>query len=215
MKDHYAAAEADRARRERDEPTATANVVLPGDEPDCRATRARRGHAQAAALDAETLAAVRRSMAAAPADFWSVVGQTELNMYASLGAARWPGCSRWRRSSQSTTRVSAPKMWASVYDNAPFVLPRYQTRAAEAEAGSCPPAARGASAAMEVSMRRQPAGEGACPCRGPARLAACSQGPASGEGERSRLRGRQRPGARPPARKAAKGRAKKPGRSTR
>ena len=58
-----------------------------GNEPDCRAAGTRSGHAEdVAALEPQTLQAVRHSMGAQPADFWSIVGQTELGMYASMGA---------------------------------------------------------------------------------------------------------------------------------
>jgi len=81
-------------------------------------------------LAAADLAAIRESLAARVAtspDFWSVVGQTELKMYeavaaGSLAAARAP---LWREFSEHHQRVSAPGMWASVYDNASLILRRH------------------------------------------------------------------------------------------
>jgi hypothetical protein len=85
---------------------------------------------------ADDLDEVRRSMAAAPADFWSVVGQTELKMYASLREGSLArdlddlvGAFR-----KHFERVSAPRMWASVYDNATFVLSKYLQRTTKQEA---------------------------------------------------------------------------------
>ena len=41
---------------------------------------------RSAAMDRDTIALVRNSMLSAPPDFWSVVGQTELDMYVSIAA---------------------------------------------------------------------------------------------------------------------------------
>jgi tetratricopeptide (TPR) repeat protein len=87
------------------------------------------------ATDRDALAIVQRAMHAAPADFWSVVGQTELKMYASLFARtlardveRLVGDFE-----DHYSRVNAPKRWASVLDNASFVLLKYKTRGTAGE----------------------------------------------------------------------------------
>jgi hypothetical protein len=93
------------------------------------------GTGRASAQDAQTLASVQRSMAAAPADFWSVVGQTELKMYASLfGGTLEKDVSRLIEDFKDHhRRVSAPKRWASVLDSASFVLLKYKSRAKRGE----------------------------------------------------------------------------------
>ncbi len=69
----------------------------------------------------------------APPDFWSVVGQTELDMYVSIAA----GIARARCQSPDRGLPQSPwarrqcqDLWSSVFDNATFVLSRYRTRAA-------------------------------------------------------------------------------------
>jgi tetratricopeptide (TPR) repeat protein len=89
-------------------------------------------------LDPDSVEIVRNSLSAkvrTDPDFWSVVGETELQLYEAL--------SRRDLSSNRTTieqefkdvyeRVSAVNMWRSVYDNAEFVLPKYAARAAKDE----------------------------------------------------------------------------------
>src|SRR4029077_16806951 len=69
-------------------------------------------------------------------DFWSVVGQTELRLYKALA-----GGGKLATARQSLElgfqdlhkRVSAAWMWASVYDNARFVLQKYTARATAKE----------------------------------------------------------------------------------
>ena len=64
-------------------------------------------------------------------DFWSVVGQTELRLYKTLAG---DGQLATARDSIELgfqdlhKRVSAAWMWASVYDNARFVLHKYAAR---------------------------------------------------------------------------------------
>jgi tetratricopeptide (TPR) repeat protein len=88
------------------------------------------------AMDANTIESVRRSMFSAPPDFWSVVGQTELDMYVSIAGG---GLARdlerlikdFRNHHES---VNNPRMWGTVLDNATFVLLRYRRRAVRLEA---------------------------------------------------------------------------------
>jgi tetratricopeptide (TPR) repeat protein len=86
-------------------------------------------------LDKSDLAAVRESMTSAPPDFWSVVGQTELDVIESIAAGRL---------SQDVThfiavfrehhaRVDNPRMWGSVLDNATFVLSGYKGHSSQSE----------------------------------------------------------------------------------
>jgi hypothetical protein len=87
---------------------------------------------------AESLAAVRAAMLAAPVDFWSVVGQTELKMYGSVfaGTMAKDVAALSQEFKDHHSRVSAPKMWASVLDSASFVLLKYMKRASRAEAAA-------------------------------------------------------------------------------
>jgi hypothetical protein len=77
--------------------------------------------------DFDAIRELLASRVASSPDFWSVVGQTELRMCeavaaGSLAAARE---SLWREFSEHHQRVSAPRMWASVHDNATLILGRY------------------------------------------------------------------------------------------
>jgi hypothetical protein len=79
-----------------------------------------------ASLDAKNLA---------DPDFWSVIGQTELQLYIALAngkvaSAREPLVRGYQ---DVYRRVSAPWMWSSVYDTAQFVLRKYSTRTSEKE----------------------------------------------------------------------------------
>ncbi len=78
-------------------------------------------------LDNDDITAVRGSMSSVPPDFWSVVGQTELDVFVSIAAGTL---------SQNVShliedfrkhhaRVSNPRMWDSIVDNATFVRSRY------------------------------------------------------------------------------------------
>ncbi len=128
MKDHYAAAEQIASS------TGKTDLFYPAMN-RIAAQLALEGGLSRAATDRDTLAIVQRAMHAAPADFWSVVGQTELKMYASLfagtlakDAGRLVG-----EFEDHYSRVNAPKRWASVLDNASFVLLKYKTRATAGE----------------------------------------------------------------------------------
>ncbi|MEO5742173.1 MAG: CHAT domain-containing protein, partial [Vicinamibacterales bacterium] len=136
MRDHYKAAE--HIARSADGSTGMSSVYYPAMNRIAAQLALEGGTARSTSLDAETLAIVQRSMAMAPVDFWSVVGQTELKMYASLFAGTLE-----KDVSQLTedfkdhyTRVNAPKRWASVLDNASFVLCKYKSRAARAESAA-------------------------------------------------------------------------------
>ena len=81
-------------------------------------------------LAAADLAAVRESLAgrvAASPDFWSVVGQTELKMYEAVAAGSLAAAHEtlWQEFSEHHQRVSAPRLWGSVYDNATLILRRH------------------------------------------------------------------------------------------
>lgn len=82
--------------------------------------------------------AIRESMSSVPPDFWSVVGQTELDMFESIAAGTLShavdGLIEDFRKHHA--RVSSPRMWGSVLDNATFVLPRYRKRADQPEAAA-------------------------------------------------------------------------------
>jgi hypothetical protein len=75
-------------------------------------------------------------MKEATPDFWSVVGQIELDMYESLGERALAKNLENLTSQFNAThaRVQSAAMWAAVYDNATFVLSRYGRRASETEA---------------------------------------------------------------------------------
>ena len=84
----------------------------------------------------ETIEAVRALMSSVPPDFWSVVGQTELDMYMSI-AAGWLARDVERLIEdfgKHHARVNNERMWGSVFDNAVFVLSRYRKRAGLTEA---------------------------------------------------------------------------------
>jgi hypothetical protein len=81
-------------------------------------------------IEAADLAAIRESLAgrvAASPDFWSVVGQTELKMCEAVAAGKLSASRNalWEEFSEHHQRVSTPRMWASVYDNATLILRRY------------------------------------------------------------------------------------------
>jgi tetratricopeptide (TPR) repeat protein len=136
MRDHYAAAERLARVGKDDGAPGPANAFYPAMNRIAAQLALDGGTAVAAALDEETLAAVRGSMSAVPADFWSVVGQTELSMFASVSAGSLERDLKALIAdfTDHHARVSAPKWWASVHDNATFVLSKYQGRATAGEA---------------------------------------------------------------------------------
>jgi hypothetical protein len=90
----------------------------------------------AAGLDAEILGVARRSMSTAAPEFWSVVGQTELQMYECVAAGTLASHleSLTREFGDHHARVESPIKWASVYDSAMLVLSAYRCRAPAGEA---------------------------------------------------------------------------------
>jgi hypothetical protein len=91
-------------------------------------------------LSGDLVAATRKCLetkAETDPDFWSVLGQTELSLYQVLASEQLAaGTTRKeieRQYDEVHQRVSAARMWASVYDTACFVLPRYGSRASAAE----------------------------------------------------------------------------------
>ena len=90
-------------------------------------------------VDVSIVEATGRSLDAAilaDPDFWSVVGQTELQLYKALAGGRTLASARESLElgfQDLYRRVSAPWMWASVYDNARFVLQKYAARATSKE----------------------------------------------------------------------------------
>jgi hypothetical protein len=89
-----------------------------------------------------------KQKATADPDFWSVVGQTELNLYLALakGTFAKESASFEKQYRNVYKRVTAPWMWSSVYDTLHFVLLAYpsrrltpESRAAEALLASMAP----------------------------------------------------------------------------
>jgi hypothetical protein len=108
-------------------------------------------------LKTNDITEVRQSMSSVAPDFWSVVGQTELDLFESVAAGSLaPDVDRLIEDFRKHyARVSNPTMWGSVLDNTEFVLARYVGSAGQNEktaadrllaelrlhAGSEPPAA--------------------------------------------------------------------------
>jgi len=89
-------------------------------------------------LDAAIVEATRGSLETKnldDPDFWSVVGQTELQLYEALAKGRLASAREaLERGYQDLhRRVSAPWMWSSVYDTTEFVLQKYRRRASARE----------------------------------------------------------------------------------
>ena len=86
-------------------------------------------------LRANDIAEVRQSMSSAAPDFWTVVGQTELNLFVSIGAGRLAqDVARLIEDfGQHHARVNNVRMWRSVLDNAAFLLSRYARSAGQSE----------------------------------------------------------------------------------
>jgi hypothetical protein len=86
-------------------------------------------------IDASVVEATGKSLDArtlADPDFWSVAGQTELRLYKALAGDGQLSSARDSIDlgfQDLHNRVSAAWMWASVYDNARFVLQKYAARA--------------------------------------------------------------------------------------
>jgi hypothetical protein len=90
-------------------------------------------------VDPAILEATGKSLDAKTAgdpDFWSVVGQVDLQLYKELVRGRRLAGARESLEKGYVDlyrRVSAAWMWASVYDTAHFVLQRYAARASASE----------------------------------------------------------------------------------
>jgi hypothetical protein len=89
-------------------------------------------------LDQAIVEAARASLEAknlADPDFWSVVGQTELELNIALADGKLASTQKsLERGYQDLyRRVSAPWIWSSVYDTTHFVLQRYAVRASVKE----------------------------------------------------------------------------------
>ena len=83
-------------------------------------------------LDRKTANILRASLKAKSEDpdFWSVVGETELDQYDALAQKKLASAlKKLNRAYQDLhKRVTATRMWASVYDTACLVLPNYASR---------------------------------------------------------------------------------------
>jgi hypothetical protein len=114
-------------------------------------------------VDSAIVEANRRSLDAkseADPDFWSIVGQVELQLYTALAEGRKLATAREsleRAYADLHKRVAASWLWASAYDTAGFVLRRYAARA---------PAAEGKAAAALLEKLAGFAGVGAAPGSG-------------------------------------------------
>ena len=89
-------------------------------------------------LDAGAVAAARQSLAAKcrdDPDFWSVAGDTELTIYEALADKNLAGKMQAIKADYENlhTRVGSAWLWASVYDQMRFVLPKYKAKASGAE----------------------------------------------------------------------------------
>jgi CHAT domain-containing protein len=89
-------------------------------------------------LDSAIVEAARASLEAknlADPDFWSVVGQTELELYIALADGKLARTQKSlaRGYQDLYRRVSAPWLWSSVFDTTRFVLQKYAVRASVKE----------------------------------------------------------------------------------
>jgi hypothetical protein len=96
------------------------------------------GKARWRSLDRETADRLRKTLksrSATDPDFWSVVGETELDQCEALAARKLaPIRSQLSKAYEDLhTRVTATRMWGSVYDTACLVLPNYARRASGRE----------------------------------------------------------------------------------
>lgn len=135
---HYAAAERLAGRHIRQNPDRSVNLFHPAMN-RLVASIALGAHGPGdGAVDARVFKRIRRSMSSASPDFWTVVGQSELDLFEAILrgrlADRLPGL--LKAFSQHHARVDAIRWWASVYDNAVFVLAGYRRRASPKEGGA-------------------------------------------------------------------------------
>jgi tetratricopeptide (TPR) repeat protein len=131
MNAHYRAAEELALAALKIDPTAAVNLFYPA----MNRLAADVALGEQAAMDPSRLDAIRKSMASVAPDFYSVVGQTELNVYASILAGTFAKDAKGlvEEFGEHHGRVMAAKMWGSVYENATFVLGKYRQRADAAE----------------------------------------------------------------------------------
>ena len=81
-------------------------------------------------LDPERVEIIRKSLKASEPDFWSVVGEIELDQYEALAKRRLASARPKLEKAYEDLhrRVRSTRMWASVYDTACLVLPNYAGR---------------------------------------------------------------------------------------
>jgi CHAT domain-containing protein len=89
-------------------------------------------------LDLDTATILRKSLqekSTTDPDFWSVVGETELDQYEAMARRKLASARKQLEKAYEDLhkRVTATRMWGSVYDTACLVLPNYASRAAGKE----------------------------------------------------------------------------------
>jgi CHAT domain-containing protein len=112
------------------EKNGTTDLLYPVSNRFSAAVALHAGAGRSRSLDHGTARMLRQTLQAKSAtdpDFWSVVGETELDQYEALVARKLaPARSQLSRAYEDLhQRVTATRMWATVYDNACLVLPRY------------------------------------------------------------------------------------------
>ena len=111
-------------------------------------------------IDKAIVEATRQSLDAkseSDPDFWSVVGQTELQLYTVLAEGRKLAAAREsldRTYTDLHKRVAASWLWGSAYDTAGFVLRRYAARAPAAEGKAVAGLLRNWECSLAESKRR-------------------------------------------------------------
>jgi len=144
MAAHYKAAEKLAFARARERRKGLANAFYPAMN-RIAAQLAQEGGRGKTVLSA--VATVRRSIEATPADFWTVVGQVELDVYIAVATRTLSKPVQKRASKPNVARLveaftdhydrtKGLKSWGSVYDNAQFVLLKYRRRATAKELGA-------------------------------------------------------------------------------
>jgi hypothetical protein len=112
------------------EKNGTTDLLYPVSNRFSAAVALHAGAGRSRSLDHGTARMLRQTLQAKSAtdpDFWSVVGETELDQYEALVARKLaPARSQLSRAYEDLhQRVTATRMWATVYDTACLVLPRY------------------------------------------------------------------------------------------
>ncbi|MES2922416.1 MAG: CHAT domain-containing protein [Verrucomicrobiota bacterium] len=135
MKAHYGAAETIALTALAKDPAASVNLFYPAMNRLAAEIAVGPSGKTQGAVDPILLDSIRKSMASAPTDFYSVVGQTELDVYASILAGTLAEHVEGLVSEfeKHHNRVSAVGKWGSVYENAVFVLAKYRQRGNAAE----------------------------------------------------------------------------------